>query len=257
MSTNLTRATQAGVITGVYHYAHAENRPTTAGAVLEADHFMNYAGSAIGPGHLRPALDLEGSSLSLNTATLTAWVIAFVNRVAEVKGIDAAPMIYTSSSVTQSKLDSRIANYDLWVANWNGANPQTGTPSTGNFNNWVIWQYTNGGNINGVGMDLDVVHSEYRPLLSLVTPLDGDFNRDGFVNTADYVLWRKNNLGQADYNLWKKNYGTALPGFQPVVTPPRGSGDPRSAPEPASISMAACLLLLSGTARVRKSARRH
>jgi hypothetical protein len=38
----------------------------------------------------------------------------------------------------------------------------------------------------------------------------GDFNRDGVVDAADYVVWR-NGLGttyvQADYNLWRAHFG--------------------------------------------------
>src|SRR5438445_8835763 len=37
MSNNVARATAAGLLAGVYHYAHPENRPTTNGAVQEAD----------------------------------------------------------------------------------------------------------------------------------------------------------------------------------------------------------------------------
>src|SRR5262245_5540325 len=59
MSTNVARADSAGIYNGVYHFAHPENRPTPSGAVQEADHFVSFAGSAIGPGHLRPVLDLE------------------------------------------------------------------------------------------------------------------------------------------------------------------------------------------------------
>ena len=68
MANNIARAEAAGLLAGVYHYAHPENRANTEGAIQEADHFLSYAGSAIGPGHLRPALDIEGSA-----AKLTRW----------------------------------------------------------------------------------------------------------------------------------------------------------------------------------------
>src|SRR5512140_724608 len=50
MANNVTRATAAGLCAGVYHFAHPENRPTPNGALQEADHFLAYAGNAIGPG---------------------------------------------------------------------------------------------------------------------------------------------------------------------------------------------------------------
>jgi hypothetical protein len=37
--------------------------------------------------------------------------------------------------------------------------------------------------------------------------LDGDFNQDGSVNAADYVMRRKTGLSAADYQLWRENFG--------------------------------------------------
>ncbi|WP_425400442.1 beta strand repeat-containing protein [Aeoliella sp.] len=79
--------------------------------------------------------------------------------------------------------------------------------------------------------------------------MQGDFNGDGIVNLADYVVWR-NNLGAADesvlmnngdgmggvdsgdYDLWKANFGAGLPGA--VATSAQ-----TTVPEPASL---VCLL---------------
>jgi hypothetical protein len=39
----------------------------------------------------------------------------------------------------------------------------------------------------------------------------GDFNTDGTVDAADYVVWRKNfNGDQAKYDAWRTNFGTSL-----------------------------------------------
>ena len=35
----------------------------------------------------------------------------------------------------------------------------------------------------------------------------GDFNADGIVNAADYVVWRKSDGTQEGYNLWRANFG--------------------------------------------------
>jgi hypothetical protein len=63
-----------------------------------------------------------------------------------------------------------------------------------------------------------------------VTP--GDYNRDGTVDTADYVVWRKG-LGttytQADYDVWRANFGQtvgsggALPSVDPLPAVPEPS----------------------------------
>lgn len=174
MANNVTRAASAGILNGVYHYAHAENRPTPAGAVSEADHFINYAGAAIGSGHLRPVLDIEGSNSQLTASALTDWVIAFINEVVAMRGSLAAPIIYTTPFFTNNRFDARIANYDLWIADQSNLNdPQAGNPSAsdlGQFSNWSFWQYDVGtaGGISSI--DLDVVHGEYKPLSSFVIP---------------------------------------------------------------------------------------
>jgi GH25 family lysozyme M1 (1,4-beta-N-acetylmuramidase) len=179
MANNVARASAAGLLVGVYHYAHPENRPTNGGAVLEADHFLNYAGSAIGPGRLRPVLDLEGSSANLSTTALTDWVIAFSNRIIAERGPGAAPIIYVNRSYAKSELDSRMANYDLWLAYPTNVDvsisepPPTGTfpDATGVFNNWSFWQYSWTGSSGGISpLDLDVCHSEYKSLASFLIP---------------------------------------------------------------------------------------
>jgi hypothetical protein len=71
------------------------------------------------------------------------------------------------------------------------------------------------------------------------TPLPGDYNRNGIVDAADYVVWRKG-LGTtftvADYNVWRLNFGQTF-----------GSGaglDTNNAiPEPATLG----LLMLAAT----------
>jgi hypothetical protein len=54
--------------------------------------------------------------------------------------------------------------------------------------------------------------------------LPGDLNRDGSVNSADYVVWRKKagtSYTEADYQLWRRNQGRS-----------EGGGGGSSAPEP-------------------------
>jgi lysozyme len=164
---NVQRATNAGILNGVYHFARPDNRPTVAGAVQEANFFVATAGSAMTPGHLRPVIDLERGN-ALSTAALTDWVLAFVNEVVALKGAAAEPVIYTTGSFAVNELDGRVANLDLWIR-VNFGDPQTGQPSTtGVFNDWAIWQYdvAPAGGINPI--DQNVVHSETTPPSSLV-----------------------------------------------------------------------------------------
>ena len=74
--------------------------------------------------------------------------------------------------------------------------------------------------------------------------LEGDYNFDGRVDAADYVVWRKEGIGGQDgYNLWRENFG---------ATAGDGAGiRVASIPEPASI-----LLLLGGVTGAWLAARR-
>jgi hypothetical protein len=62
-------------------------------------------------------------------------------------------------------------------------------------------------------------------------PLPGDFNHDGTVDGADYIMWRKNHGGiytSGDYNTWRAHFGQTV-----------GSGSGASAnaavPEPTTL----------------------
>jgi hypothetical protein len=91
----------------------------------------------------------------------------------------------------------------------------------------------------------DAAHS-FTFQLSALPGLAGDFNRDGSVDGADYVLWRETNgqtgyfaadangdqmVNALDYNVWRLNYGNHT-----------GSGSSESVPEPSAF----ILLLAAG-----------
>jgi hypothetical protein len=66
-----------------------------------------------------------------------------------------------------------------------------------------------------------------------VPKLTGDFNRDGTVDAADYIVWR-NGLGttytQADYAAWRANFGATAAGAAAVANVVQ-------APEPPSLAL--------------------
>ena len=52
----------------------------------------------------------------------------------------------------------------------------------------------------------------------------GDYNHDGGIDAADYVVWRHNNVSAADYNIWRAHFGESFPGSggsQPIERRPR------------------------------------
>jgi hypothetical protein len=74
--------------------------------------------------------------------------------------------------------------------------------------------------------------------VTLVVGEAGDFNGDGAVNAADYVVWRKG-LGttytQDDYNVWRAHFG---------ATAGSGSGSALGLPSQAAVPEPASAILL-------------
>jgi hypothetical protein len=57
--------------------------------------------------------------------------------------------------------------------------------------------------------------------LAYVRLLDGDFNLDGVVDSADYTVWRDklgSRYSDADYDVWKENFGNHVGGGSGVGT---------------------------------------
>lgn len=87
--------------------------------------------------------------------------------------------------------------------------------------------------------------------VSSVTPATGDYNNNGVVDAADYVLWRDNPAGfggsPAGYNTWRTNFGnTASAGPSTLITGAVvyvTSASAAAVPEPSTI----LLVGLSGT----------
>jgi T5SS/PEP-CTERM-associated repeat protein len=80
------------------------------------------------------------------------------------------------------------------------------------------------------GLAWDVLYTSTSVTLKVVAGIPGDYNQNGTVDAADYVVWRKTDGGFPGYNLWRTNFGE-----------PAGSGSGASAnatvPEPATLVM--------------------
>ncbi|HEX2474233.1 MAG TPA: hypothetical protein VHK01_05785 [Lacipirellulaceae bacterium] len=69
-------------------------------------------------------------------------------------------------------------------------------------------------------------------LSSIIVPIElpGDFNNDGKVDAADYVVWRKTDGSQTGYNEWRTNFGR-------TAQPPAAGQIAGAIPEPAMIHL--------------------
>ena len=120
-------------------------------------------------------------------------------------------------------------------------------PSTGS--NWLDWHVFHGLNLSG----MDAL------TLAIVPALTGDFNANGTVDAADYVVWRllngQSGFGLAadsnfdgvvnfiDYLAWRSNFGQSIPG------PGGGAG---IVPEPASALLMALAMFVLGSVPARQ-----
>jgi uncharacterized membrane protein len=75
----------------------------------------------------------------------------------------------------------------------------------------------------------------------LAVPLSGDYNADGRVDVADYVVWRKGFTtgvySKANYNAWRANFGTTAAGAAAGALPLT------NVPEPNGVSLIGIALL--------------
>jgi T5SS/PEP-CTERM-associated repeat protein len=114
------------------------------------------------------------------------------------------------------------------------------------------------------GLSWDVLYTSTRVTLKVVAGILGDYNQNGKVDAADYVLWRNNvgttntlpndpnggTIGTAQYNTWRAHFGqTAGPGA--------GSGAAQLAavPEPMTTLMLLTAVAVAGVARRRTASR--
>jgi hypothetical protein len=71
----------------------------------------------------------------------------------------------------------------------------------------------------------------------IATQLAGDFDGNGIVDAADYVIWRNNAGPASDYTLWRANFGKTA-GAGSVV-------DAASVPEPSNYAMSLIAILVA------------
>lgn len=159
---SITQASAAGLDVGLYVYTYVRSTQAALKAAKETVEIANkYPGKITYP----IAYDLEDALVYnvLTKSQMTDTIITFCDEV-ERQGYYA--MLYTSTSFINSRLDkSRLAKYDLWVADYRGAdklNAQIGR-------SYGMWQYIGtGGRCDGVTGDCDRNYA-YNDYASIIT----------------------------------------------------------------------------------------
>jgi lysozyme len=158
---NAAKARAKGVRVGPYHRMFANGETLTevvADATAEADLFISMVeqGGGVGPGDLRPALDVETPFGGLNATELRAWIGTWTERVEAA--LNAKPVIYTNNSswqATGNTTDFAVAGHPLWVAHWGVPAPLV-PASTWAGNSWSVWQYSSSGRVKGITGRVDL-----------------------------------------------------------------------------------------------------
>ena len=116
--------------------------------------------------------------------------------------------------------------------------------SIGTVINRIILRQANSNNGTQL-IDNVIVATTFEEALGIQAEPNGDFNGDGTVDAADYVVWRKTIGTPADYDLWKMTFGEIVGG---------GLSSGTAVPEPAAWLLAALVTaFVTGRRRIARS----
>lgn len=140
---NWQAAKEAGLIVGAYHFF----RICKPGAI-QADNFLATLPSD--PGQLPPVIDVEHEG-PCNSADIPAdigqQIITMAQRI-EAK-VGCKPIIYASTTYEANLISAMDHDQTYWV-------PSLSWPPSFQNRNWIFWQYTATGKLNGIKADVDL-----------------------------------------------------------------------------------------------------
>lgn len=150
---NWIGAKEQGYLRGAYHYYRPDEN-----SLKQADNFIKNV--TLSKGDLPPVLDIEkipnGQSLDSLQVGLKRWL----DKVEGHYGMK--PIIYSGESFYTDFLKEEFEGYDLWVASYSFFEDEIR-------NDWLIWQFTDKGELKGVkGMvDVDIYNGSMEELKAI------------------------------------------------------------------------------------------
>jgi hypothetical protein len=134
---------------------------------------------------------------SLGPATAFEW-----HHLAYVQSLGTASYYYDGKLVHETTSDPlpTSAKGGFWLG---GLSTGVSDEGTNLFNGWIDEVRYQSFNPLSAG--------SFNPTAFLIrpAPMSGDYNDDGAVDAADYVVWRKNDGSQSGYDAWRTNFGRA------------------------------------------------
>lgn len=163
LETYYSKAKQVGLKVGFYHFLVGTSAPET-----QAYNFYNHIKDKAND--LIPMLDVETVFDGLMD-----YALRFIAKFKELSNLPIGVYTYTSF---MDNLDSRLADYPLWEANYN--NDPWNLPSSNIWNSRVGHQYTEKGSIDGVNTNCDV--NEFNEGILIETKTTGYVRTDYLPN---------------------------------------------------------------------------
>ncbi|HAT4200935.1 TPA: SH3 domain-containing protein [Clostridium perfringens] len=142
---NYNGAKEQGLKVGFYHFFRANKN-----AKEQANYFINYL-NEIGATNYdcKLALDIETTE-GIGVRDLTSMCIEFLEEVKRLTGKEV--IVYTYTSFANNYIDSRLGNYQVWIAHYG-----VSTPGANNiWTSWVGFQYSENGTVAGVNGGCDM-----------------------------------------------------------------------------------------------------
>ena len=139
---NQQGAKAAGLLAGAYHFFHPSVDP-----VAQAEHFL--ATAPVGRGWLPAVLDLEKSPDHGQANDIAEAARTWLEHVEQATG--CRPLVYTNRSFWQTHLDSTLAEFPLWYAQYaDQPRPPENAPD------WSFWQHSQRGQVPGIDGAVDM-----------------------------------------------------------------------------------------------------
>lgn len=184
--TNYTNAKANNLKVGFYHFVRAR---TIEEGILEAEHFAKTISGTTSDCKL--AMDFETFG-DLTSDQVNEISLAFLRRVKELTGKEM--VVYSDTYSARTVFSQELASqYPLWVAEYGVERPE----SNGKWNEWIGFQYTDRGIVEGINGYVDRDNFTEEILLSDNTPINNGGNENSNSNqNFVYTIRRGDTLSE-------------------------------------------------------------
>lgn len=192
---NYAKAKESGLKVGFYHYV-------TARTIQQAEREAQFFASVISrkAADCRLAMDFESFG-NLSRDEINSIGLAFLRTVEKLTGKEM--VVYSNAYAASYIWKEEIAKYPLWIAQYEVNEPE----NNGTWNNWVGWQYTDEGRVNGISTYVDRNKFTKGIFMSEITQLPENEKPDEDENTKTKKI--KIKWGDTLYKI-AKQYNTTV-----------------------------------------------